>query len=388
MMRFPMTAMTRVPMRILAPMLLLAACDRPEAADAERSPGVVAATVAVATVERFVEAVDAVGSVTPRPGHAATLAAPGPTRVAKVLAVVGAAVTIGDALIEFERPAFDAALRSAESALAQAEKAAERATRLSDAGVLPRKDAEAAATDLATARLNAVTARRNAELATLRSPINGVVTRMSAVLGASVDASQPLVDVADPRTVDAMLTLPPGDAARVRPGAKVTLYAGAAASGTPVALGTVADIAGAVDTASRGVAVRVTIHDAQRLLRIGETVFGRVGVAEHANAVTVPVEALVPTGEGYRVFVVDAQGVAHAQAVTVGGRTDTVAWIRDGVNGGDKVVTKGAYGVDDSTTVVTGGARDGDAKAAPVEVPAAPAPGARGAPTAAPPGKP
>ena len=68
----------------------------------------------------------------------------------------------------------------------------------------------------------------------------------------------------------------------------------------------------------------------------------------------VPLEALVPTGEGFRVFIVDASNIAHATDVTVGGRSDTSAWITTGVNAGDRVVTKGAYGVDDSSKVVTG----------------------------------
>ena len=49
-----------------------------------------------------------------------------------------------------------------------------------------RKDAEAAASDLGAARLNAINAKRSRELSTLRSPIDGVVTKLNAVLGANV----------------------------------------------------------------------------------------------------------------------------------------------------------------------------------------------------------
>jgi multidrug efflux pump subunit AcrA (membrane-fusion protein) len=102
------------------------------------------------------------------------------------------------------------------------------------------------------------------------------------------------------------------------------------------------------------VAVRVQAPTTRRPLRIGETVYGQVEVATRPSAITVPVEALVPEGggEGYKVFVVDAAGIAHARGVTVGGRTDKVAEITSGVVAGERVVTYGAYGVEDSAKVV------------------------------------
>jgi hypothetical protein len=51
------------------------------------------------------------------------------------------------------------------------------------------------------------------------------------------------------------------------------------------------------------------------------------------------------------VFVVNAANIALARKVTVGRRTDTVAEITDGLVGGERVVTEGAYGVDDSVKV-------------------------------------
>jgi len=50
----------------------------------------------------------------------------------------------------------------------------------------------------------------------------------------------------------------------------------------------------------------------------------------------------------YRVFVVDSAGIAHARAVTVGGRTESLAEILTGLAAGETVVTTGAYGVQDS----------------------------------------
>src|SRR5207245_10619323 len=141
-------------------------CSR-AAADAET--GVQAGT-AVATVQAFPDVVNAIGTVVPRPGRFAELAAPAPTRVARIFVTPGQRVAEGDSLIEFERAPFDAAAKSAAAALESAERAHARAVRRVQAGLLPQKDSDQAAADLAQAQVAAVTARRAQQLATLRAP--------------------------------------------------------------------------------------------------------------------------------------------------------------------------------------------------------------------------
>jgi membrane fusion protein (multidrug efflux system) len=65
----------------------------------------------------------------------------------------------------------------------------------------------------------------------------------------------------------------------------------------------------------------------------------------------VPVAALVPEGDGFKVFVVNAANIALSRKVTVGRRSDTTADITSGLSGGERVVTEGAYGVEDSVKV-------------------------------------
>jgi membrane fusion protein, multidrug efflux system len=116
-------------------------------------------------------------------------------------------------------------------------------------------------------------------------------------------------------------------------------------------------IAAAVDSTTRGVPVRVRAPGTSRPLRIGETVFAQIVVGAHPKALGVPLEALVPEGDGFKVFVVDSANVAHAQVVTVGARSDSTAEILEGLKAGERVVTHGAYGVDDSVKVSTTPAR-------------------------------
>lgn len=346
--------------RIFAVALLLAlgvtaACrkDGHEGAAAVEHPMAIGASIAMVSRGSFTETVDAVGVVTVRPGRVAALSAPAATRVSRVFVSAGANVRAGQILVEFEQLPFQAAATSAEAALSAAESALTRAQRLVAAGVLPRRDAEVAAADAAQARLLAITARRASELSRLRSPIGGTVIRMTAELGAGVDQGQTLVEVADPTALDALLNVAPAEAARVRVGQPVSLYMGAGAdvTGQPIATALVADVGAMVDSASRGIVVRLRVLAGAGALRLGATLFARVRVAEHANALMVPLEALVPTGEGFQLFVVDSGGMAHVRAVTVGGRSDVSAWITNGLAAKERVVTRGAFGMDDSVRV-------------------------------------
>jgi RND family efflux transporter MFP subunit len=318
-------------------------------------PGVLGVATSVATVQPFPHVVSAIGTVSPRPERYAALAPPGPTRVARIFVVGGQAVRRGEPLVEFETGPFDAAAQSAAAALANAERAYERAVRLVQAGILAQKDSGQAAADLAAARAAAVSARRAQQLATLRAPFNGVVTRMSAVLGASVDANQALVEVADPTALDIVFNVSPTEAGRIHPGDTVAVTSGEGTGGEALGPGLVTSIAAAVDSASRAVAVRARLTRPTRAMRIGESVFGRIVTGVNPEAVTVPVDALVPEGDSYRVYVVDSAGIAHARAVTVGGRSESLVEILSGLAAGETVVTTGAYGVQDSSRI--GGAR-------------------------------
>ena len=133
----------------------------------------------------------------------------------------------------------------------------------------------------------------------------------------------------------------------------VRLFATPDAAGDAAASGRVSEVSAVVDSASRGVVVRVAVTSGARALRIGGSSFGRIGVAEHAAAVVVPLESLVPDGEGFHVFTVDEKGIAHSQKVTIGARADKIAWITAGVKAGERIVTAGSYGMDDSAKVVT-----------------------------------
>jgi membrane fusion protein (multidrug efflux system) len=135
----------------------------------------------------------------------------------------------------------------------------------------------------------------------------------------------------------------------------VALHDGASATGDALGEAVVTDISGIVDSTTHTVTIRARAGMLSRELRLGETLFGEVALATRAKAIVIPAQALVPEGDGFKVFVVDSEGVAHAREVTVGGRAGGRAEITKGIAAGERVVTYGAYGVTDSARIVRPG---------------------------------
>jgi len=341
----------RVCVGAIASMFAVVACTAHEEAEEELHPSVNVGSIVVEP-RAFTETIEATGTVEVRAGHFAALSAPAATRVTAVTTAIGQHVRRGAALVTLERAVFEAAASSAEAALTSAQQAYDRAERLVTAGIAPKRDLDQAAAELAVARSNLVSARRAVDLAVLRSPIDGVVTRLDAPLGAAVDESQVLVEIADPQAIDVVLQVTPADAGRLRVGASVALGTQGEGDEDAAMNGRVADIAGVVDSTTRSVAVRVRPVGATHGMRIGESVPAVITKAVHPKAIVVPIEALVPEGDAFRVFVVDSESVAHARAVTVGARRGNEAMITEGLKPGERVVTSGAYGIDEGTKVL------------------------------------
>ena len=337
--------------RVLACIVLVAAACRQSSGEAADSTAAVQVKTAVATIQPFEEKIGSIGTVMVHSGHLASLSAPAPARITTVYVSVGQKVSVGTPLIAFEQTPFIAAAQSAEAALVAAERAYDRARRLADAGIVPRKDAELAATSLAQARAAALVARRMAQLAVIRAPISGVVTQLNASIGASADVNQPLVEVANLAFLDIVFNVAPADAVHIAPGAAVTLSAGETATGEAIGVGRIVSVGATVDSSTRSVEVRAQAPPSARALRIGETIFGQISLGVKPRAIVVPVAALVPEGDGFQVFVVNAANIALARKVTVGRRTDAVAEIISGLAGGERIVTEGAYGLTDSVKV-------------------------------------
>lgn len=71
---------------------------------------------------------------------------------------------------------------------------------------------------------------------------------------------------------------------------------------------------------------------------------------KNAKAINLPTEALIPSGEGYSVFVLE-NGVAKSKPVRIGNRTETSAIIISGLNNSDSVIVSNLLRLGDGMPV-------------------------------------
>lgn len=327
-----------------------AACGGAGGAGQKAASGGVTVGTVVATLAPLEVTLRETGTVVARPGGFAAVSVPAPARVIAIYVEPGQRVASGAALVAVDASPFRAALREAEAAQQTARLAAERASRLAADGIAPRRDVEQTRAALAQADAVLVVARRNMVRSTLRAPIAGIVSRVTAVLDATADPAQTLVEVVDPTALQVRVMVAPADAGAVRVGAPVTFTA---PGGDSLGNGVVTTIAPSVDATSGAVEVRVRVTNAARTLRVGEALTADVLLARPGvPKVVVPVSALVPETDGYRVYVVDRGDTARARTVTIGRRTTQLVEIATGVAAGETVVSEGAYGVEDGVHVI------------------------------------
>lgn len=295
----------------------------------------------------------ATATVEAAPDAEAVLTARAAGTVTRLFKRIGDPVRAGEtvALVESRDASAIVADRAAAAArvtLANRQLARERT--LLAQGVSPRADYETAEAGLAVARADAGRAAAAAGAARIAadgrsvavvSPIAGRITTHSSSLGAYVAADTELFRVADPRRLQIEASLPPADAAHVRPGDRVILSTD---DGQTIEA-KVRTATGVVDPVSRAATLIVTPTAGGSILTPGQFIRARIfasGDPGTATGVTVPQEAVQTLGDRSVVFVRTAQGF-RAATVRTGTRSAGLIQILSGLPAGTPVATGNAF---------------------------------------------
>jgi RND family efflux transporter MFP subunit len=300
-----------------------------------------------------------------RPGGAADLVAPIDGRLTQVLdAPLGSRVARGQELgrllpppaIPGDLPQLERARAEARSALALAIRDRERAERLTSAGAAPDKrlDEARAAEEQAEARVQAAEAswaQYNAArtgsggdtegLFILRAPVGGVIARREAATGANVTAGTVLFRVVDAAQIHVVGQIPEAEAARARliTAAEIEVPG----HGERVPAGRLAGLGKVLDPRSRTLPITFAFDNEPFGFPVGQTVLLHLLMEVTSPQPAVPVTAVVDDAGRPIVFVQREGETFERRAVSVGARTGELVQITEGVEAGDRVVTKGAY---------------------------------------------
>jgi HlyD family secretion protein len=199
-------------------------------------------------------------------------------------------------------------------------------------------DLEVAKLKIAAARSKLASARIAERLLTVRATRAGTVTSLLAVRGIPVDATTPLLTVADLQHLAAQVDLSEFDVARVKPGQKAVVRVDAL-GGKPYP----GKVAYAAPTGydNNGVVtfpVRIGLGG-NAGLRAGMNVSVKIVVAQRDDVVMVPLEAVSQDDEDRTVVeVLDASGQPVTKPVTTGLASNDSVEIVKGLKAGQRVV--------------------------------------------------
>lgn len=202
-------------------------------------------------------------------------------------------------------------------------------------GELAARTAVAAAAQANVRRLQATI-----DFTRLRAPFDGIVTTRNAEIGALVTAgnagAQPLFVVADVNRIRALVRVPQGYSADVKPGMEVTLalpeYPGRSFTAT------LTRSAGAVDPSSGTVLVELQSANADRALKPGAYAQASFPIHGGGNALTLPPSALMVGQDGTRVAVLRADGRAELRKITIGRDLGKTVEVSAGLSANDRVI--------------------------------------------------
>jgi len=196
-----------------------------------------------------------------------------------------------------------------------------------------------------------------AEIVRLRAPVDGDILKLYQESAAAVAAASPLVEIGNPRSLEAVVDVLSADAVRIEPGMRVIFKRW---GGGPPLEGRVRRVepVGFTKISALGVeeqrvnVISDFVSPPEQWVRLGDAyrVDASFVIWERDKALQIPASALFRHGNGWAVFVV-ADGAARLRTVEIGHRSGLLAHITEGLEAGETVITHPNDSIGDGTRV-------------------------------------
>lgn len=285
----------------------------------------------------------------------------------KLCVTEGQKVTKGQTLFIIDQVPYQAALNTAEAAqkaanaaLATAQLTYDSKKKLFDQQIISDVELQTANNTLLTAKAQVaqadaqvVNARNSLSYTVVKSPANGVVGTLPYRQGALVSSAmpQPLTTVSDNNEMYVYFSVSEAQFLQMVRNNNNVEEAIASIPELTLQLvdgseyehkGKVESASGVVDRNTGSVQLRAAFVNPNHILHSGST--GNVILpAEYKNVIVVPTTAAVQLQDKYKVFIVDKDGIAHSQIISIMPQTNGKQYIvTSGLNGGEEIVSEGA----------------------------------------------
>ncbi len=259
-------------------------------------------------------------------------------RITRIQFQEGGRVERGQPLFGLDAATAGAALNEAEANLANSRSAAARAGELVGERLIARADYDNVRAQRAVDEARVASARTALGKTSLRAPFAGQIGLRSVSVGEYVNAGQELVTLVRLDPIQVEFSLPETALASLRNGQPVVIevdaYPGVRFDGEVGAIDPV------IDPVSRSVRLRAQVANPDFKLRPGQ--FARVLLQPRGaqQALLVPEQALMQTGDERFVYTV-VDGKARRSVVQTGTRVPGKVEVRSGLSAGDVVITAG-----------------------------------------------
>lgn len=336
-MRFPAVA--------LATLSLLTAASEPRA-QAPAGPQAIPVEVQLVALAPVVDTLRAIGTL--RAEQSIILRPEVPGVIVKIGFVESAPVTRGQVLVKLDDTIARAEVQQAEAALNLAQRNYDRASELARTGAGAARTRDEAQAAFENTRAALALTRARLEKTTINAPFAGLAGLRKVDLGAYVTVGQDLVslDAVDIVIVD--FNVPERYLRFLAPDNRIQIEADALPGQNFE--GKITALNPRIDPDGRSLAVRAQVPNPNGVLKPGMFVRVEIVVAQRENAVVIPEQAIVPSGDRVTVYrIVD--GKAVLTQIKLGLRSFGKVEVVDGLKEGDTIVTAGQLKLQDGIAV-------------------------------------
>jgi membrane fusion protein (multidrug efflux system) len=310
-------------------------------------------------VEAVVDNAQAVGSL--RANEAVIVRPEVAGRIEAIHFEEGARVGRGDLLFALDGAIARAEVQEWEATVAQSRREAERVSDLIERKLASQSDYDSKRSVLAIDEARLASARTRLAKTEIRAPFAGMVGLRQVSVGEYVNSGDELVSLAQTDVLKLDFRIPETQATRAANGQSVRITADAFPG--EVFEGRVYAVDPQVEVSSRSVMLRARLANPGGKLRPGQFVNVQLALAERANALTIPEQALWPQGGKQFVYVVRA-GKAELAEIKIGKRTAGRVEVQTGISVGDDVIIAGQMKIFPGAPVAPLGAKPPAAAAA------------------------
>lgn len=328
------------------------ACNPPE----EAKPATVkASAIPVETLivksEPFVDMIDVAGVV--EPIHEVNVAAEAPGRVLAAPFEEGEKITKGQTLLRVDGELDSARISLLQSQLSTAQREFERTKQLAQQGLATPQQLDQASSSVDAASLSIKQARVGLGKTTVRSPIDGYVSKKFAEQGEYVGPGAPLAHIVDYETVKIMASVPEGDVRFITPDKQVDIWIPAL---DKTVQGKVFRRAIVATAATRTFPVEIHVPNPDLQILPGMRASVVVPRKDYGDTVIVPRDAILEGFNRQEAMVIGAKGqgddlLAELRPVELGPAKGANVAVLNGLKPGDQLIVKGHRSLADKARV-------------------------------------